>query len=298
MHRHQQGITMSRNTYLYRATLFAGIIALVMSGQSIACTASEWSASAGNVTANGAARFEDLCGLRINLAGATEAWVEDNSPGAEAVPVTDYVARFYAIRDDAVIPDGRVLEVFAAYGHSGNLLFGLELAGISGDNVLRISADNGSALEYSAASVTMPRGWRALELRWSSVSGTAAFGMDGVADLISISGLNNVRQAVAKVRLGAVSGNADAITGAIDADSFVSGRGESAGLVEKECNGASVVLDNITFLTGSRNCIASTSLGFANRTVFDPGSLVTVEAPVVTLHPGVLISAGAVLSVN
>ena len=174
----------------------------------------------------------------------------------------------------------------------------MELSGIAGQNILRIFADNGSVLEYGATVVAMPKGWRALEVSWSSVSGVFSFGMDGKGDLISIAGLNNAGQEVTRVRLGAVSGNAADITGILDVDSFVSARTDSAGLVNKDCSGNAVALDNITFLPGTKSCSASTSMYFGERIVFDPGSRVTVDSPVVILNPGIQIPADAVLSVK
>lgn len=276
----------------------AGMILLALTDQSIACTTLQWSTAVGNMSADGVARFEDLCGLRIDLTGTADTWVEDNSPGSEVVPVTEYVARFYAITDDTVLPDGETLILLTAISQTDSVIFGVELAGVSGENMLRIFADNGSVLEYGANTVAMPKGWRALETRWSSVSGIVSFGMDGIVDLISISGLNNSGQHIAKVRLGAVSGNAAGITGVIDVDSFVSGRGVSAGLVDKSCGGSAVALDNVTFLAGTKNCIASTSIDFGERIVFDSGSQVNVDSPVVIMNPGIQIPAGAILSVK
>lgn len=289
---------MSHNGNSSKFILLSCMFFLAMTGQSIACSTSQWSASVGNMSANGTARFEDLCGLRIDLTGNTVTWVEDSSPGSLVVPVTEYVARFYAITDDMVLPDGETLTLFTAISQTDNDIFGVELAGVSGEDILEIFADDGGVLEYGATTVAMPKGWRALEIRWSSVSGNASFGMDGIVDLISISGLNNSGQQVAKVRLGVVSGNAAGITGVMDVDSFVSGSGVSAGLVDKSCSGSAVALDNMTFLSGTKNCIASTSIDFGERIVFDSGSQVNIDSPVVILNPGIQIPAGAILSVK
>lgn len=283
--------------YSCRFTAYLCLL-LALTGQSTACTTDAWSLAAGSMSADKLARFDGNCGLRVDLSGTEPAWVEDSTLGSLSTPVTEYVARFYTMTGDTVLSDGEALTLLSAVDSVDGDLFGVELVGTSGGNILQIYAHNGTALEFGATTVAMPKGWRALEIQWSSISGNASFGIDGVEHLISISGLNNTGQQIAKVMLGAVAGNTPGVSGTVDLDAFVSRRSDTTGLVDKNCSGSIVNVDNITFLPGTKNCEALTSLSFGERVVFDSGSRVNVSAPVVVLTRGTHIPGGAVLSVQ
>ncbi len=278
------------------------IVALViLSGRTLACTTQAWEEDyvGGVVSAATAARFEADCGLRLDLSGDTSGWVEDHTPGTLA-DVTEYVARFYAYIDDAGVIDGTDLTLFSAEdaSASANELFGLQLKGSGGDAVLHLYAYHADGTKvHGVGDVPVPPGWRALALHWKTGSGTGSVSLsiDNNADVQTISGLNNAGYIIEKVLLGVVAGNSS-VTGLIDVDSFTSRRTGSAGLVNRSCDGPNV--DNITFLSGPKNCNASAGLVFASRVTFDSGADVNVAAQTTTLTGGTRIPAGAILAIQ
>lgn len=274
---------------------------LAVTGQSLACTTSKWSSVQGDVSDTATAHFVGNCGLRVDLSGTAPARVEDATPAGLGTPVTEYAARFYAIDDNAVLSNGVALTLLAAVDSGDGDLFGVNLVGTSNGNALRIYAHNGTGIQDSTTVIAMPRGWRSLEIQWSAVAGTASLVLDGVADSITISGLSNSGQQVARVMLGAVAGNTTGASGSMDFDEFISRRTGTNGVVDKSCgtSGDSVVtVNNLTFLPGMKNCSASTSMSFGERVVFDSGSQVIVDSPVVVLGDGTHIPNGATFSVQ
>ena len=275
-------------------------IFLVQQGQALACSTQAWDDSniGSIVTADPAAVYEGNCGLRLNLDGTSTGWVKDPTPGT--VPaVTEYVARFYAYIDDAQLANGEGFTLFNAGDASANELFGLEVKGSASGPVLHLYAWDG-AVKEAAGDVSVPSGWRAIILHWTTGAGNGAIklSVDRTQDMQTITGLSNASQVIDSVNLGVVSGNSTGISGMIDVDAFTSRRTGPTGLmITKGCSGTPEV-KNTTFLPESITCTASTDLRFGNRVTFDPGAIVTVQAQSVTLSQGTSIPMGAILDVQ
>jgi hypothetical protein len=68
---------------------------------------------------------------------------------------------------------------------------------------------------------------------------------------------------------------------------------ESSGV----CSGESVVLQNVTFISGNTyNCIATTSITAGTGVTVQSGAKVNFRAPIINLQPGFRIESGAVFS--
>ncbi len=275
-------------------------IFLLQQGQALACSTQAWDDSnvGSIVTAEAAAVYEGSCGLRLNLNGTSTGWVKDPTPGT--VPaVTEYVARFYAYIDEAQLTNGQGFTLFNAEDAGANELFGLEVKGSASGPVLHLYAWDG-AVKEAAGDVSVPPGWRAIVLHWTTGGGNGALklSIDRTQDMQTITGLSNAGQAIDSVNLGVVISDSTGIGGNIDVDAFTSRRTGPTGLmITKGCSGMPEV-KNTTFLPGSITCTASTALTFGNRVAFDPGANVTVQAQSVTLSQGTSIPAGAILDVQ
>ncbi|WP_457671849.1 hypothetical protein [Thiolapillus sp.] len=276
-------------------------IFLLQQGQVLACSTQAWDDSniGSTVTAEAAAVYEGSCGLRLHLDGTSTGWVKDPTPGT--VPaVTEYVARFYAYIDDAQLANGQGFTLFNAEDASANELFGLEVKGSASGPVLHLYAWDGAVRE-AVGDVSVPPGWRAIVLHWTTGAGNGALrlSIDRTQDMQTITGLSNAGQVIDSVNLGVVSGNSSGIVGTIDVDAFTSRRTGPTGLtITKGCSGTQVAVESTTFLPGTITCTASAALTFGNRVTFDPGANVTVQAQSVTLSQGTSIPAGAVLDIQ
>ncbi len=281
--------------------VFITALGVMLCGATLACTTQAWeeTKTGGVVSAGTAARFDGDCGLRLDLSGSSSGWVEDPTPGTLA-DVTEYVARFYAYVDDAQVASGETLTLFSARDSNANELFGLQLKGSGGDAVLDLYAyDDTTGIVDAEGDVVVPFGWRALALHWNTGSGTGAVSLSiDENNVQNISGLNNAGYSINKVFLGVVEGNSPGLSGVIDVDSFASRRTGTAGLVNRSCSGGEVDVSNITFLSGSKSCVASGGLVFGSRVTFDSGAVVDVDAQSATLTAGTRIPAGAILAIN
>jgi M6 family metalloprotease-like protein len=62
------------------------------------------------------------------------------------------------------------------------------------------------------------------------------------------------------------------------------------------CSGGAVVLQNVTFASGTYNCTATTSITAGTGVTVKSGATVNFRAPIIDLHPGFRVENGAVFS--
>ncbi len=274
----------------------AGVFMLQQS-QALACSTSAWDDSnkGSVVDAVNAARYDGDCGLRLNLNGTSNGWLRDPSPGSANPAVTEYVARFYTYVDDAQLANGQGFTIFNALDSGSNELFGLELKGSPNGPVLHLY----TATKEATSDVSVPTGWRAIILHWTTGSnGALTLSIDNDQNVQTISSLANGGQSIHSVNLGVVDGNNASISGIVDLDSFASRRTGTAGLlISKSCSGTSPTVENATFL-GPLSCTASGLLTFGNRVTFDPQADLTIVAGAVAMNPGMAIPVGAILDIT
>ena len=294
---------MLLNRTLLNISLVA-IFLVFISGRSFACDVDAWSSSEGTLAleADVAARYMELCGLRVDLTGAGDGWLADATPGTLTPVVTEYSARFYIYFDDAVINIGEEVVIFTGEYADNNTLFGLKIVNTGGGPAFRLYVidDNGGRID-ALADLSAEPGWRAIHLDWIagiSSSGSASLGMDELPSLLVIDDVNNGNHVLDHIKLGAVSGNTSDTTGIIDMDSFTSQRWGDSGVINKGCSGSIVDVENTTFLPGLYVCNATESISFGSRVVFDPASQVEIISLTSELLPGTRVLKGAVLMIR
>ncbi len=299
-----------RQTAFRAALLLIG--AILFTAPVMACNLNAWSGvqdpgSALSVTES--ARFDGSCGLHIDLdIGAATAYVEDTTPGSLSPPITAYVGRFYIYIGDMQLAEGDVIKLFSALDAASGPVFAVQLYAASGRLYSRLVAtgDDGGTIDTSDGGLQFLPGWRAIEASWTASSGDGmddgelTISLDGIpgAEIDNLTGLDTDTLVIDSVQLGLLGGNTGTVTGFYDVDSFASGRTGTTGLVDKNCSGVAVTVENMTFLPGAADCTATGGLTLGHRVTFDPGSVTNLSGTTVTLQPGVRILQGAVLAVH
>lgn len=243
---------MNRTPTWQRLAL-AGALLLVVAGAAMASTITVPNGIAGGTCGAGNVNERQLggnCGSLVSVTDTNAAYVQDNSPAAEAT----YRVRFYVDlagkastipgtvgatfpADVLTMSSGNAFDVFAAFdgadpvppATAGNKAFRIE-AGFNGtDYTITGYVRNDAGSETATSTVAIKRGFRSIEAEWAKstaagnntgklnlwVDGTAATGVSGVD--IDTSSINYVRW-------GAVDGLDAGTTGAFKLDDFVSQR--------------------------------------------------------------------------
>ena len=280
--------------------LLLSSVTLLCARTTFGCSTSAWNTThgAGLVSGQTNARFAGDCGLRLDLAGGTQGYLEDATPGTLTPAVDQYTARFYLYPGDAEL-DTSQINIFSVHDSSENQLMGIDL--YIDNNQLTISAfaydDNNFRFDHPG--IQLNRGWRAIELQWQAAdspgadNGILSLLVDGEPDSNPVTGLDNDTHTVASARLGVVNGNNVSVSGLLDFDSFTSRRSGTAGIIEKAITGTDPVVENITFLGDTITSFSGHSITLGRRVTVDPGAVVNIESPVVTLGPGFAAQQGA-----
>lgn len=297
-----------RNKKTCLRSIAALICGLSLSTSVFACDTAEWDAvtdAGGNLNPTVNASLESACGLEVMLDNAYPAYVEDKTPGTLTAPtVTQYLARFYFAHNDLVLGAGEELVLFGGYSLADNSLFQVVLLEDNGASKIKLVAFGNAGVQVSSMDheVVLPDGWRALEVEWKAATGVGSrdgfmnLKVDGVAavGLQNLTGLNNDTHVLHSVRLGVLNGGVlPASSGNVKFDAFVSYRDGDGGILDKNCSGNAVQLEHITFLPGSKTCVATSSLNTGALLTVDGGADVTMISPAVNLQPGFSIPSGA-----
>ncbi|HEY0554111.1 MAG TPA: S-layer homology domain-containing protein [Thermoanaerobaculia bacterium] len=182
------------------------------------------------------ARFSQSCGALVTLTSGdtTASFVQDNSPSAEST----YHVRFYANLRTLQMLDGTGFDLFAAYDGAdptpptvaGNAALRVAVQAASGKKQLNVFARLNSGSESTiAAPVTLPDGWRSIEIDWVKATAPGAnnghlnLWIDGKAQT-GLSGLNNDTETINYSRWGAVAGLDAGTSGSFRLDDFASQR--------------------------------------------------------------------------
>ncbi|MCG8427433.1 MAG: hypothetical protein MI754_08770 [Chromatiales bacterium] len=231
-----------------------------------------------------------------NLNGTDAAYVEDGSPGLVEPAVKTYHARFYLYVDSLQMDIADSVVIFSARAADLSPVFNLQLSQVDGQNIVSVEAFDDQGVAAPKQGVAVRPGWRSIELSWYAGianDGSMNLYVDGVHER-QISGLDNDVLSVGRVRLGSVAGNSATVTGRLDFDAFYSQRHDNIGIINKVCTTATdLVVTDATFLQGSSDCSASSSVQLGYRTTIDSGTTMNVFAPTVRLTDGASILAGA-----
>ncbi len=245
------------------------------------------------------ARFENSCGLCLDLNTVGTGWVEDQTPSSIQPAVTEYVVRFYLYVGDAS-GEGGTFTLFKAFT-SVQAAFWLNLALSENSTELSLYATDDSGIQYSSQNIPVLPGWRSIEMTWSAGNGDGALSLsiDDIDNNLSLAGLDNDLMSIDYVRMGVISGDTETSTGLMDIDSYTSHRSVHESLVDKNCSGdGNRTIDNFTFLQGTTQCGNSGSPTLGDRTMIDPDATVNISTFDSTLMPGTRVASGGVLSVS
>ncbi len=302
----------ARMKTMHRYPLIALTLAstLICGAKTYGCSLAQWDnvQDLNNImSADESARFDGQCGLRVTLAGAYTAFVEDTTPGAAFPDVTEYTARFYMYVGEMTFGAGDYAELFAGYDGGSELVFSMSIYEANGFlyTHLVLVDDFGSPIETGNNGILLKRGWRSIELKWRAASSNGAndgeltVSIDGIpgsgAEILT--GLDNDTRNLSRVRLGVLSGNTSSISGALDLDLFQSGRGGTFGPIAKACVGTDVDLRNVTFLPGAADCRGGNSMYLGPRVTIDEGADLHLTAPIVTISD-LSVARGAILRIS
>lgn len=179
------------------------------------------------------ARFSQSCGAQVSVTAGdtTPAYLQENSPSSEGT----YRARFYLNLRTLQMQNGEEFEVFAAYtgadpspgASSGVAAIRLIVQQTGGQKELVASARLDSGTELESPAVSLPSGWRAVEIEWAkatSGNGKLDLWVDGTKRTTNLTGLDNDTLSINYARWGAVAGLDNGTSGSFRIDDFASQR--------------------------------------------------------------------------
>lgn len=302
-----QSCSESGSRRAYVQAMLALLCGIGLSASVMACDTLDWNSdvdAGGNFNSSLNPSLESDCGLEVDVDGVNPAYVVDNSPGLlTSPPVTQYLARFYMAQDDLALGADDELILFGGYDNASSPVFQLVLVEDSGHRKIKLIAydNSGNPVSSMDNEVILPYGWRAVQVEWKAASGPGSadgffsLKLDGVAavGMQNLTGLSNETFVLDTVRLGVVNGDSLLTSsGNVKFDAFVSYRDGDGGLIDKNCSGNKVLLEHITFLPGSKTCVATTSLSTGAVLTIDGGADVTMISPELRLQAGFSVPSG------
>jgi hypothetical protein len=193
-----------------------------------------WTSSAtngGQLSASTAAALNGFYGMRVNIANNNPAYVQDDSPNAEA----RYRARFYFAPNSISMKSGNSHVIFTGYQGASTGVARVEFRYSSGLYQLRAGLINNSTTWRASNWFTISNAPHYVELDWSAASSPATANgyltlwIDGVQQA-SLTGVANDTRRVDMVRLGPAAGVQSGTRGAYYFDAFESRRSSYIGV--------------------------------------------------------------------
>jgi hypothetical protein len=191
-------------------------------------------ASSSSVNVQESARLAGEYGMVVVLDDTDHAYVEDDSPTAEA----RYRVRFYVRLTDLNLLENEEFVHFAAFDATDTSHLEVLIRRLSGETNprVRLRTRDGGGWTYTG-SIPLAPGWHAIEIDFTaelggSNNGSVEWWIDGMQQA-GLTGLDNESSAIDYVRWGAVGGIDAGIYGALQVDDFASYRtGQKIGLLE------------------------------------------------------------------